>query len=103
MNSPPHNLNPQPNTQDPLKLEIPLPPPTKEDRIKTAELVGKEGDKALGSIKDLRHEVRKKIKNGGGRPDDVVKAEKKLEGVVKEGTEEVKKMVDAAKKSILEG
>lgn len=103
MSAPPLNLSPQVSSQDPLKIEVPLPAPTKEDRLKTVKLVEKEGDKAYNSIKDLRHEVRKDIKSSGGRPDDVRKAEKKLEDVVKEGNDELKKVIEAAKKAVLEG
>lgn len=96
-------MTPTISTQDPLKIDIPLPPPTKQDRLKTADLIQADSERALIDLRELRQTVRKRIKGGAGRPDDVQKAEKKLDALIKEATEAFKKLTDAGKKTVLEG
>ncbi|KAI5780685.1 ribosome recycling factor-domain-containing protein [Peziza echinospora] len=99
------DLNMQP-IQDPtnaLVLTVPLPPPTKEGREKMGEMVVKTGEKARNELKLLRaasHKLIKGLKNE--RPDDVRKADQRLEKIVKAEDDEMKKVVEAVKKAVLE-
>ena len=109
------DLNLQPVLEDPTNapnvLTIPLPPPTREGREKLAENATKWGEKTKGECRLVRQAALKKLKDlttakgGGGkgvRIDDVRKEEAKIEKLVKATEEEVKKVVEAARKGIMD-
>ncbi|KAF8424505.1 ribosome recycling factor-domain-containing protein [Tirmania nivea] len=108
------DLNMQPVVEDPVNspnvLTLPLPPPTREGREKLAEQAGKLGEKVKGEVRMVRQEGMKKLKGlvkggkgvGGVKVDEVKKEEARLEKVVKGVEEEVKKVVEGARKGILE-
>jgi ribosome recycling factor len=101
------NLTPTPDPQNPSHLNLPLPPPTREHRLEAAKEVGNVGERAASKIRNARAGTHKKLqamlKGKAVGPDDFKKAEKLMEKVVKGGLDEVKRLVDGTKGSILEG
>jgi ribosome recycling factor len=81
---------------------VPLPPPTGESRraavnaaIKASELADKQVQKAR---QDHNKQLRKFELNRDVLPDDLQKAKKRMEEVVKKGHTEIKRISDGAKK-----
>ena len=101
------NLNPQgPAPDAPTTLTIPMPPPTGESRQLALEQAQKWADEALSKIREARGTHHKKLRkfslDKSVRPDDIQKANKKMEEVVKAANEEAKRILDGAKK-VLQG
>ncbi|KAH7135952.1 ribosome recycling factor-domain-containing protein [Dendryphion nanum] len=99
----PHNLAPQPPHSDsPLTIPVPIPPPTGESRQAALESAQKASEQADRVIHDARAAHNKKLRNfkleKSVLPDDLQKAGKRMEEVVKNGHAEVKRIVDGAKK-----
>ncbi|KAG9966851.1 ribosome recycling factor, partial [Aureobasidium melanogenum] len=100
------NLTPQadPTGQNPLLLNIPIPPPTAESRKQAVAAAAKAGDVANNSVRNARQGQQKKLRAmqlaKSARPDDLKKAGTQMEKVVEKGVQEVKKIVDAAKKAL---
>lgn len=97
------NLTPHGPTSDaPTTLTIQVPPPTGESRMQAVEETKKEEEIALGKIREARGKHQKKLRAMGisksVRPDDLQKAQKEMEDVVKRGNEDVKKVVEDAKR-----
>jgi ribosome recycling factor len=102
------NLTPHGPTPDqPTTLTIQVPPPTGESRMQAAEAAKKAEEAALGRIKDARGKHQKKLRSFGVsksvRPDDLQKAQKGMEDVVKRGNEDVKKVVEDARRVLERG
>lgn len=101
--SSPHSLTPlAPEQANPLTVQVPLPPPTGDTRRDAIEAARKAAEKADAGIQRARQEHNKLIGkykiNKEVRPDDIQKAKKTMEEVVKKGHDEVKRIADGAKK-----
>ncbi|XPS92435.1 ribosome-recycling factor [Ascochyta lentis] len=99
----PHSLTPlAPEQNNPLTIQVPLPPPTGDTRRDAIEAAKKAAEKADAMVQRARQEhnklVRKYEVNRDVRPDDVQKSKKRMEEVVKKGHDEVKRITDGAKK-----
>lgn len=99
----PHSLNPQGPTSDaPTTLTIQIPPPTGDSRQAALESAGKFSEEAAAAIKAARQSHHKKTRSleleRKVRPDDLKNAQKQMEEVVKKGQDEVKRIVDGAKR-----
>jgi len=97
------NLTPHgPTPEAPNTLTIQVPPPTGESRQEALATASKFGEEALGKIRDARGGHHKKLRAMGVakkvRPDDLQKAQKQMEDVVKRGNEDVKRIVEDVKK-----
>jgi len=92
-----------PDPKNAQSIHVPLPPPTKETRIEVAKTVGKAGEKTMNFLRLARQDSHKLIKGlRKERPDDIRKADKQLEVVMKKVNAEAKKVIDDAKKGALE-
>ncbi|KAF1952523.1 ribosome recycling factor [Byssothecium circinans] len=101
--SSPHSLTPlSPESSNPLTIQVPLPPPTGESRRAAIDAAGKaaaEADKWIQSARQTHNKsLRKKSLDKSVLPDDLQKASKAMEEVVKKGHAEVKRIVEGAKK-----
>ncbi|KAG0635626.1 ribosome recycling factor-domain-containing protein [Tuber brumale] len=97
------NVQPMPDPKNAQLIDVPLPPPTKETRLEVARMVGKAGEKVVNSLRLARQDSHKLIKGlKRERPDDIRKADKQLELVMKKINAEAKKVIDDAKKGALE-
>jgi ribosome recycling factor len=99
----PHSLTPlTPEASSPLTIQVPLPPPTGETRRAAVESAIKEAEKADKWIQTARQEHNKRLRkyelNKDVLPDDLQKAKKRMEEVVKKGHTEVKRISDGAKR-----
>ncbi|KAF1845123.1 ribosome recycling factor [Cucurbitaria berberidis CBS 394.84] len=99
----PHSLTPlSPESSNPLTIQVPLPPPTGESRRAAVESAGKASERADKWIQNARQEHNKKLRkyelHRDVLPDDLQKAKKRMEEVVKKGHGEVKRIADGAKK-----
>ncbi|KAH6633037.1 ribosome recycling factor domain-containing protein [Boeremia exigua] len=99
----PHSLTPlAPDQNNPLTIQVPLPPPTGDTRREAIESARKAAEKADAMVQRARQDhnklVRKYDLNKEVRPDDIQKAKKRMEEVVKRGHDEVKRIADGAKR-----
>jgi ribosome recycling factor len=98
------NLQPQPDSQNQNQLNVPIPPPTKESRDLALAAASKTGDTAKTAIQAARSVQQKRLRGmelkKEARPDDLKKAQKEMEKIVEKGTADVKKTVDAARKTM---
>ncbi|KAF7910225.1 uncharacterized protein EAE98_012180 [Botrytis deweyae] len=98
------SLQPTPDPHNPLALNIPIPPPTKESRDAALQAASKAGEMASNGVRNARGAMQKKLRamevKKTVRPDDSKKAHKEMEKVVEKGNGEVKKIVDAARKGM---
>jgi ribosome recycling factor len=98
------NLQPQQDAHNGLQLNVPIPPPTKESRDQALAAASKAGEHANMGVKNARAAMQKKLRGMEVkkvvRPDDLKKAHKEMEKIVEKGTQDVKKAVDAARKSM---
>ncbi|ESZ89600.1 hypothetical protein SBOR_10012 [Sclerotinia borealis F-4128] len=97
-------LQPQPDSHNPLALNIPIPPPTKESRDLALQAASKAGEQAGVGVRNARGAMQKKLRamevKKVVRPDDSKKAHKEMEKVAEKGTADVKKLVEAARKGM---
>lgn len=103
----PYSLNPQPpSPENPMTIPVPIPPPTGESRRQVIEKAHKLSEAAISAIQAARAVQQKKLRkfqvDRTVRPDDLQKAQKNMEDLVKRHNIEVKRITDAAKK-VLEG
>jgi len=102
--SPTLSLQPLPDSHNPLQLNIPIPPPTKESRDLALAQATKGGEAANVGIRNARGAMQKKLRQMEikkvVRPDDLKKAREEMEKIVEKGGAEVKKAVDAARKGM---
>ncbi|PSK60713.1 hypothetical protein B9Z65_863 [Elsinoe australis] len=100
------SLTPQPDPtgQNAQMLIVKIPPPTAESRKATLTEAGKAGETAQGAVRNARGTQQKKFRKmelaKTVRPDDLKKAQSKMEDVVKKAGEELKKIVDGAKRAL---
>jgi ribosome recycling factor len=98
------NLQPQQDAQNACQLNTPIPPPTKESRDQALAAASKAGETASVAIRNARGAMQKKLRaielKKAARPDDLKKAHKEMEKVVEKGNADIKKIVDAAKKTM---
>ncbi|KAF2221865.1 ribosome recycling factor-domain-containing protein, partial [Elsinoe ampelina] len=100
------SLTPQPDPtgHNPQMLVVKIPPPTAESRKATLNEAGKAGDVAQNAVRNARGTQQKKFRKmelgKTVRPDDLKKAQGKMEEVVKKAGEEVKRIVDGAKRAL---
>ncbi|KAF2842046.1 ribosome recycling factor [Patellaria atrata CBS 101060] len=89
-------------SSDPLTLTVPIPPPTGESRQAALDKAAKTAESANRAIRDARSVHQKRLRRMFAerkvRPDDLQKAQKMMEEVVKRGNKEVERIVDGAKK-----
>ncbi|BFZ63526.1 hypothetical protein YB2330_004650 [Saitoella coloradoensis] len=98
----PHGLNPQPASGNPLGLIIPLPQPTREARNKIAAEISKIGESSKTVLKRARQDALKLLKSAQLPKDANKKKEAEVEKVMKKGSDEVTKIVEATKKAVLQ-
>ena len=94
------SLNPQGDPHNPLQINVPIPPPTKESRERVVQMVKKSADKASMAVRDARGAQHKKIKGTKGRADDIKKAHDMMEKVAKKGQDDVKTLMQGAQKAL---
>lgn len=98
------SLTPQQDPHNPLQLNIPIPPPTKESRDRTIQAAKTAMEKAANTVRNARGVVHKRLqeiqKKKIARPDDVRKAHDQMEKIVEKGQKEVKDTFEAAKKAL---
>ncbi|DAA77567.1 TPA_exp: Uncharacterized protein A8136_6113 [Trichophyton benhamiae CBS 112371] len=97
------SLNPQPDPHNPLQLNVPIPPPTKESREQTVKDAKVAMEKASNIVRNGRAALNKKLKGKELkklRPDDVRKAIDQMEKIAEKGQKEVKDVFEAAKKAL---
>jgi ribosome recycling factor len=96
-------LQPVVDSTNPLLINVPLPPPTKESRDANAKKAGQVLNKALEGLKSARLATHKKIMSVRKvRPDEVAKADKKMEDITKKRKAEMEKTAAAAQKEIMQ-
>ena len=87
-----------------MTLTVTVPPPTGESRQAAIEQASKAADKAYFEIREARGAHQKKLRAmqvaRTVRPDDIQKAHKQMEDVVKRGNEEVKRILDGVKQAL---
>ncbi|KAH9864237.1 hypothetical protein J1614_010171 [Plenodomus biglobosus] len=103
ISSSPHSLTPlSPEPSNPLTIQVPLPPPTGESRRAAVESSIKAAERADKWIQTARQEHNKKLRkyelNKDVLPDDLQKAKKRMEDVVKKGHGEVKRISEGARR-----
>ncbi|KAL1629064.1 ribosome-recycling factor [Neofusicoccum ribis] len=99
----PYSLTPQqPKPDSPTTIAVPIPPPTGESRKKALEAAKKAETNALQAVQTARAAHQKKLRalevGKKVRPDDASKAKKLMDETAKKGQEEVKHIVDGARK-----
>lgn len=98
------SLTPQPDPHNPLQLNIPIPPPTKESRDQNVLAAKQAFEKAAHAVREARGAMHKRLqdmqKKKLARPDDVRNAHDLMEKVSDKGQKEVKDMFEAARKTL---
>lgn len=98
------NLQPQPDAHNASQLNIPIPPPTKESRDLASAAASKAGETASVGVRNARAVMQKRLRamelKKVVRPDDLKKAHKEMEKVAEKGISDIKKTVDAARKTM---
>ncbi|KAJ5242353.1 uncharacterized protein N7469_000680 [Penicillium citrinum] len=98
------SLTPQSDPHNPLQLNIPIPPPTKESRDQSVNIAKQAFEKAANTVRDARGSMHKKLqdmqKKKTARPDDVRKAHDQMEKATEKGHKEVKDLFEAARKTL---
>lgn len=98
------NLQPQPDAKNDMQLNIAIPPPTKESRDLALNAASKTGETAKTAVQSARSVQQKRLRGmelkKTARPDDLKKAQKQMETIVEKGVADVKKAVDAARKTM---
>lgn len=98
-----HSLTPlAPEPATPLTIQVPLPPPTGDSRRLALDAAQKAADRADKLVQGARQDHNKLLRryevNKQVRPDDIQKAKKRMEDVIKKGHTEVKRITDGAKR-----
>ena len=98
------NLQPVPDAHNPLQLNVPIPPPTKQSRDQALAAASKAGEAANVGVRNARGAMQKRLRamelKKVVRPDDLAKAHKEMEKIVQKGVDDIKKAVDAARKTM---
>lgn len=95
------SLNPQHDAHNPLQLNVPIPPPTKESREQAVKDAKAAMEKASHAVRNARAALNKNLKGMKKtvRPDDLRKALEQMEKVAEKGQKEVKDVFDGARKA----
>ena len=100
----PHSLVPEPDKQNPMLLLIPIPPATAETRKQAAAEAKKVMERASLEVRTARGDAQKKFRKMELQKtvvvDELRKAHKGMEDVVKKGQDEVKRVYEAALKTL---
>ncbi|KAI5289999.1 ubiquitin-protein ligase peroxin 12 [Ascosphaera acerosa] len=98
------SLTPQTDPANPLQLNIPIPPPTRESRDAAVKAAKAFMEKATQAIKNARQDVNKRLKEMGQRktitPDTLHAALKDMEKATQAGQKRVKEAWEAAHRSL---
>ncbi|KAL1652223.1 hypothetical protein SLS58_000350 [Diplodia intermedia] len=99
----PYSLAPQhPKPDAPTTITVPIPPPTGESRKKALEACKMAENNALQAVQNARASHQKKLRaleiEKKVRPDDAKKAKKLMDETAKKGQDEVKHIVEGARK-----
>ena len=101
------NLTPQPDSQNPLQLNVQLPTATAESRQATVKTASDLADKANTAVRNARGVQQKKLRSMQVgkvvRPDELKKASDRMEKVVADGSTEVRRILDNAKRVLESG
>ncbi|KAJ5330990.1 hypothetical protein N7476_000773 [Penicillium atrosanguineum] len=89
----------EPDAHNPLQLNIPIPPPTKESRDQNVRAAKQAFEKAA-STGALHRRLQEMQKKKLARPDDVRKAHDQMEKATDKGQKDVKDMFEAARKTL---
>ncbi|KAK5195501.1 ribosome-recycling factor [Exophiala xenobiotica] len=99
-----HSLVPQHDASNPLLINIPVPPATAETRQQAKEEAKKVYDRASQDVRNARGDEQKRFRKMElGKmvvEDELRKAHKQMEDVVKKGQDECKKVYEAAVKAL---
>lgn len=102
--SSPHSLNPQPDAHNPLALTLTIPPATTETRRRAADEAKQSLERAMLDVRTARGDMQKKFRRWETNKDVVVdelrKAHRRMEEVVKRGEADGKKLYDNALKAL---
>lgn len=102
--SSPYSLTPQPDSQHPLQLNVPIPAPTAESRAQSFADAKKEYEKVGVGVRDARGQWQKWYRKAEKEKlvirDELEKAHKKMEGVVEKGQKTLKEVYDQAVKAM---
>lgn len=97
------SLTPQLDPHNPLQLNVPIPPPTKESRERTIKTAKTAMDRAVNAVRNSRAVLHKRFqemqKKKEARPDDIRRAHDQMEKVAEKGQKEIKDLFEAAKKA----
>lgn len=92
-------------TNDGTFIRLTIPPMTEERRSQMVKMVGQIAEKARVSIRNVREEAWKEMKNlekdGKISEDDMIAGKENLQKVVDKYNEEIKKIAEAKEKEIL--
>ncbi|OKL56870.1 hypothetical protein UA08_07837 [Talaromyces atroroseus] len=98
------SLTPQPDQHNPLQLNVPIPPPTKESRDQAVKAAKAAMDKASNAIRSSRATIHKRLqdmqKKKEARPDDIRKAHDQMEKVVEKAQKDIKDTFETARKTM---
>lgn len=99
-----HSLNPEVDANNPLLVLVPVPPATAETRAQAVVEAKKCLDKASLEVRNARGDAQKRFRkmelNKLVIQDELRKAHKSMEDVAKKGQDEVKRVFDAAVKTL---
>jgi len=102
--SSPHSLVPVPDAQNPLLLNIPVPPPTAESRAQAAAEAKKSMERASLEVRTARGDAQKRYRKMElGKKvivDELRKGHEGMEKVAQKAQEEVKKVYEQAIKGL---
>lgn len=98
------SLNPQQDPSNPLQLNVPIPPPTRESRDAAVKEAKALMEKATQGIKNARQTTNKKLKDMGQKkviqPDMLHSGLKEMEKIVQTGQKAMKDAWEAAQKAL---
>ncbi|KAI5298631.1 hypothetical protein KEM55_003156 [Ascosphaera atra] len=98
------SLNAQPYIPNPLQLNVPIPPPTKESRDQAVKDAKAAMEKASMAVKNARQNLNKKLKEAGQKkkiqPDMLRGALEKMEKIAQQGQKGVKDAFEAAQRAL---
>lgn len=99
-----HSLVPTVDENNPLLVVVPVPPATAETRAQAAAEAKKVMDKASLEVRNARGDAQKRFRKMELEKlvikDELVKAHKGMEEMVRKGQDEVKRLFDQAVKSL---
>ncbi|KAG5518915.1 hypothetical protein PMAC_002446 [Pneumocystis sp. 'macacae'] len=101
-----YGFNPVVHPSNPLQYVIPLPPPTKESQKKLLEQISELKENtgiAIRNIRTMNMKRLKKAKQSGELTEDETRSkEKNIAKIINQANQEIEKIIENTKKSILE-